>query len=233
MVDKQSFGGQKMSLVKSLSAVAVLGIAASSVSAAITPRWVQNEVPGTVLALPTVPDDLQSWSLVVDLTGASLYNVSNLKATLPVGGTYYNHAAGGNVKPNPVFVQLFPDLAFDTYVHTTTDGGPGGQDPVLPGRAFEPGSPIVGTGRDVDVAWGATPNTGPAGGTGLEIARLSWSGSGVPVVHDGVVTSPANQVSAVFDSVNPNVGVPIPQLPEPTALGLAALGLGLVGLRRR
>jgi hypothetical protein len=174
--------------------------------------------------------------LVVDLTGTSLFNVANLLARLPAGSTYYNNAFNGDSTPNPAIVAAFPEAAYDTYVGTTLGFA---QAPAVPGRAFEPGTANVGTqppgaNRDFDVAWGATPNSGPPLGTGLEIARLTVLGGGVPDVMDqSELPGGGTSVSAVFSSDAPNDAVEIPEIPEPATFGIAALGLGLASLRRR
>jgi hypothetical protein len=221
-----------MSTVKLLFVVAALTIASSFARGAVTPRWVRNPIAPHVLALPPFPDDAQSWSLVVDLSGSSLFSEAKLQATLPPAGAYYNHAGGTNFRYFSLLgMTLFPDLAFDTYVATTTSGrsigsDPDNPDPVLAGGAFDAGPAIVGSGQQFDATWVATPNTGPAGGTGLEIARLTWSGGGVPIISDGVLNPDGpnpNRISKVFSSDDPNNGVPIPQIPEPASLAMLAL----------
>ena len=204
-----------MSLVKSLSALAVLGVAASAANAGISARW-QIIGPGAA----NQPAGVTTYSLVVDLTGSSLFNVAGLQATLPAGSTYHQDALGSTTTPNPAFIALFPSLAYDTYVGTTAGFA---QAPAVPGKYVGPGAAVVGEGQEFNVSWGATPNTGPTGGQGLEIARLSVLGGGVPNVVGGEVRS----------SDAPNTAVPIPAIPEPATLGLAAIGLGLVSLRRR
>lgn len=202
-----------MSLVKSLSALAVLGVAASAANAGISARWV------TIQGATNQPAGATTYSLVVDLTGSSLFNVAGLQAILPAGSSYFNQVPfGTDTKPSAALIAVFPDLAFDTYVSTTNDA----QAPAIPGRYVGPGAAIVGAGQEFNVAWGATPNTGPTGGTGLEIARLTVLGGGAPAVN-----------GEVRSSDDPNTAVAIPPIPEPATLGLAALGLGLVSLRRR
>lgn len=214
-----------MSLVKSLSAVVVLGAAASAASAGITPRWV-DVTPASYPA--GVPAGARSFSLVVDLSGASLFNVAGLRldqTDLP-GVTFYNDGFGSDTTPNPAFLPVFPSLAFDTYVGTTAGFA---QAPSVPGRYEGAGGAIVGQNGEVNVAWGATPSTGPAGGQGLEIARLTLVG---PLVAG---ETPVRGEVRASDATG--VAVPLPPLPvaipEPATLGLAAIGLGLVSLRRR
>jgi hypothetical protein len=199
-----------------------VGLSVSGSSAGITPRWVVIG-PGA----PNQPAGVTTLSLVVDLTGSSLFNVANLKLTLPPGQTFYQNGVGSDTYPGPNLVTIFPALAYDTYVSTTLGFA---QAPAIPGRAFDPGPANVGNtppgdNRDFDVAWGATPNTGPLNGTGLEIARISFFGVGFPSYDPR---------SAVFSSDDPNTPVFIPDpIPEPATALAAACGLGLVLMRRR
>jgi hypothetical protein len=202
--------------------VHIIAIVASAASLSpralgvIEPRWVQVG-PGA----PNQPAGVTTYSLVVDLSNTSLFNVAIMLATLPEGNEYFNHPIGSFHPPYPEWFAPpggDPSVAYDTYVATTHGFA---QPPSIPGRAFEPGAAIVGVGRLFDVAWGATPNSGPPLGQGLEIARLSVIGGGIPVVDER---------SAVFSSDAPNVIIPIPPLPEP---GVDMAMLVMVGLAGR
>jgi hypothetical protein len=236
MVDQQSFGGQKMSLVKSLSAVVVLGAAVSTASAGISASWRQNNIPGSIAAL----NGYVSYSLVVNLSGNSLFNVAGLRinpSDLP-GVEYYHDAFGAAGQNAPGLSALFPSfpaLEFDTYVSAA-----GGGSTLVPGRYEDPGAAQIGNATSpdpsiaaapgqVNIAWGGA-NSGTLGAQGLEIARLTFRAPGLT----SGFTNVRGEVRASDDL---NTAVPLPPLPvaipEPATLGLAALGLGLVSLRRR
>jgi hypothetical protein len=209
-----------MHLIKSIAAAATaIGISASVAAAAIQPRFVIIG-PG----VPGQPAGVTTYSVVVDLSGISLFNVANMLATLPPGSTFYQAPFGSDTAPNPAIVAVFPETAYDTYVSTTLGFA---QAPAIPGRAFEPGPANVGNqppgdNRTFDVAWGATPNSGPPMGQGLEIARLSVIGGGVPQI---------DVRSAVFSSDRPND--PVYFVPEPGAAVVGAIAGAFAMLRRR
>lgn len=212
-----------MSLSKSLTAVAVLGAAASAASAAIIPSWRVNTItPAAITANPALAN-AKSVSLMVELTGGSLFNVAGLDlASLLPGVTYFNQAGfGSDTRPNSGLFPIFPDLEFDSYVATTT-----AQAPAVPGKLNGTGAADVG-GTGFNVAWGATPNTG---GTGLlEIARITMFGA-----EDGTTAIPLSN-GLVADSLNPNANIAIPPIPVaiPEPMSFALAGLGLLALRRK
>jgi hypothetical protein len=221
-----------MSLVKSLTAAVVLGAAASAATAAIVPTWRVNNIPTAATNADPNLNGAISVSLMVTLSGGSQYNVSGLNINQSTFGgapfTVYNTPGaqfGSDNAPNPAFFAIFPQVEYDTYV--TTTNGAAGSSAAIPGTySGAPGPAVFGPDR-VDVAWGATPNTG-SNGT-FEIARVTLKGPFIPG------STPVS--GEVRDSLNPNTAVPVPAfpfaIPEPTTLGLAALGLGLMGLRRR
>ncbi len=78
-----------------------------------------------------------------------------------IGGTFYQHAMGGDKAPTVALVEAFPSLAFDTFVTIGVKSvGPGGQPedslvltPAWPG--FGPSA--LYTGLD-NFGWGVTPS---------------------------------------------------------------------------
>jgi hypothetical protein len=220
-----------MRVGKLLSAAIAVGLFASAASAAITATWVQNTISAAAITNDPTLATMQSWSLNVTYTDGD-WASAGLRATLPVGNVFYQNALGGNTKPNPSFVALFPGLAYDTYVTGPADTGSTGAPSVL-GGLTEPTASFGGatdpTPGTLSVSWGDLVTSPP--GT-YEIARLTFPSS----VSPSAVT--IDQASATFQ-VNPDGQVSIPGLtggggttPEPATLGLLAVG-GLLGLRRR
>jgi hypothetical protein len=210
-----------MSLVKSLSAVTALGLAATAANAGISAAWVERTGPAQ-------PAGARTFSLVVSLTGSSLFNVAGFKldqTDLPgMEVVQVDTILGPNdFKPTAGLITLTPAVEFDTYV-TNTDG----TNPSIPGKYIGTGAAELRSTTAFNVAWGATPNTGPAGGANLEIARISLR---------NVLNGFTPVQGEVRSSDDPNTAVPLPPIPvaipEPATLGLAAIGLGLVSLRRR
>lgn len=222
-----------MSLIKSLSAVVVIGAAASAASAAIIPSWRINPISSAaVTANPSLAGAV-SVSLLVELTGGSLFNVAGLDLDPLFAGpgyapNYFNSGFGtDNSPPNPALVGLFPDLAFDSFVATTSAQGAS-----IAGRLNGVGSAQVGQGG-FNVAWGAAPNTG---GTGVfEVARITWLASSGVVAGGStpVPLTPTARGRVSAEAGGPVALPPIPvSIPEPT-MGIALAGLGLLALRRK
>lgn len=218
-----------MSFVKSLSAVVVLGAAASAATAGITPSWRVNPISAAAIAADPRLDGAISVSLLVDLSGASLFNVAGMtitQADLPGAEIIQVNTLFGpnDFRPTAALIGFAPAVEFDTYVHTTSAT----QNPAIPGPYTATGAAVLQSSTAFDVAWGATPGTGPLNGQGLEIARLTFRNvvPGFTPVRGEVRAEDAT-----------GVAVPLPPIPvavpEPTTLGLAALGLGLISLRRR
>lgn len=217
-----------MSRTRTIVVSAAVGLSASIAGAAITPRWVENPIAPAAIVEEPLLANARSFSLVVDLSGASLFNVAGLRldqTDLP-GVTLYNHPFGVDTPPAAPFIPVFPALAYDTYVATTLGSL---QAPSVPGKYEGPGAAVVGQNGEINVSWGATPASGPLGGTGLEIARITLLG--IPPGFPIFVPNIRGEVRA---SDAPNVAVPLPPLiPEPGSLALAAAGVAGATLRRR
>jgi hypothetical protein len=202
----------------------------SSAEAALTAKWRRNPITPAALAANPQLATAVSVSLVVTLTGDSLFNVAGMKFTandVEVNGFFNQVPFGSDHKPNAALVAAFPDLEFDTYVATTTD-----QIATVPGRYVGTGAALVSAPNEINVAWGATPNTGPLGGVDLEVARVTYFGI---AQYSGDFTVAIE--GAIRDSVNPNTDIPIPrfpnfQIPEPSCAAAVLVAAPLVGRRR-
>lgn len=215
-----------MTPLKALTVI-TLAAAASGADAAIIPSWRVNPIgPSAITVHPQLANAL-SVSLMVELTGGSLFNVAGLDlGSLMPGMTFFNQPGFGlDSRPNSGLFPIFPDLEFDSYVATTTS-----QAPAIPGKLNGTGAADVGQ-SGFNVAWGATPNTG---GTGLlEIARITMLGG-----NSVVTTVPIPLANGLIaDSLNPNVNAALPPLPVPVIipepLGFATAGFAFFVLRRK
>jgi hypothetical protein len=209
------------------ASAAVLGLAASTASAAITATWVRNTITPAAITNDPLLANMQSWSLNVTTDGN--WASAGLEAILPAGSTFYNPALGGNTRPNPAIVAAFPSIEFDTYVSAPADTGSGGAPAIL---GFFPEAPgtgdFGGTSGRFSVSWGDLVEDAP--GT-YQIARLTFPLGVIPNVRN--LDPDPNQVNPSRTSqVNPASDVVIPDIPEPASLGLVAAA-GLLGLRRR
>jgi hypothetical protein len=205
--------------------------------AAITPSWRVNPItPAAIQFNPSLANAC-SLSLVVSLTGESLFNVAGLKidqTDLP-GAQYFQHIFGDTWPTWPTFdPSQFPDLPYDTHVFTTQPqfSQPPGQLAGVPGRYVGTGFALVGRDGEFNVAWGAMPATGPLGGTNLEIARITF-------LNAGAITELTMPIlGEVRSSDAPTIAVEIPPMPLPAAyvpepVALSTLSAATIILWRR
>lgn len=192
----------------------------------IIPSWRVNTIP--LAASLQLPPGAISLSLVVELTGGSLFNTAGLDlSTLFPSVEYYNDPFGQDLgRPIVGIIPNPPETAFDTYVCVSTDPNTLA---VNGGRLNGAGAGVVGFNGELNIIWSAAPNTG---GTGLlEIARLTMT--------DVVLGSTEIPVEYGFvrDNLNPSVNVPLPPIPvaavpEPALAGATICGIALCRRRR-
>ncbi len=205
------------------ASAAVLGLAATTASAAITVSWAPVTISAAAIAQDPALANMQTYDLVATTDGD--WASAGLRATLPAGQNFYNHAFGGNTKPNPALVPAFAGLAFDTYVSGPGDTGAAGAPAILGG--FPEGDPVSMAGNHLSVSWGDLVPDAP--GT-YQIARLTFPRGVLPdILNNDPQTVPNPSRTS---QVNPDSTVFIPDIPEPTTLGLVAAA-GLMALRRR
>lgn len=202
-------------------------------SAAIIPSWRINPISAQAVAdSGGVLANAISVSLVVELTGGSLFNVAGLflddGAQGPLrGAVYYQNLLGFETAP-PQF-SVDQSLAFDTYIDNRSQGQP----PPLPPGSFVGNHnlqvlfpPNSAQGERFSVAWGATPNDNRT-----ELARLTFLNATI-----GNTPIPL-EFGLVSDSLNPNTNVALPPIPvvvpEPTIGTVATVGWTLIAARRR
>ena len=148
------------------------------------------------------------------------------------GGTFYNHAFGGNTAPNAALIAAFPSLAFDTFVTI----GAKQFTPTLPDNTvLTPGfGPLTGTQLFTTVSgWAVTPidpqgdpfNTDYSSGNGqLLLAQFATA--------DGTGFSGTMLTKAVSNGIIGQYVVSFFHVPAPGALALLGTA-GLLGARRR
>ena len=70
------------------------------------------------------------------------------------GGTFYNHSFGNDNAPNPLLIDAFPSLAFDSFVTIGKKVSTGNQLTITPGFPGVSGSQLATDGS----GWAVTPN---------------------------------------------------------------------------
>jgi hypothetical protein len=183
--------------------------------AAIVGFFRPNTITPAAIAADPVLANMQSWSVMVTTDGN--WASAGMEMTLPAGSTYYNPVLGGNTKPSPAIIIVFPQLEFDTYVTGPTDSGSAGAPAVLGFFPEQPGPGDFGgtTGR-FSVSWGDLVTDPP--GT-YEIARITFPNGVIPTVNPLSQTSQVNPDSTFFF------------IPEPA--GAAVILCAAVSLARR
>ena len=204
-----------MRLGKLFLAAAAVGSIASTASAAITASWTPVTISAAAIAQDPALATMQSWDLRVTTDGD--WASGGLEMTLPAGSSFYNHAFGGNTKPSPALIAAFAGLEFDSYATGPGDNGVSGAPAILGG--FPEGTPVSTSGNRWGVSWGDLVADPPGS---YQITRLTFPQGVMPVKNPLSVTSQVNPASDVF----------IPDIPEPSTLGLVAAA-GLMAIRRR
>ena len=203
--------------------VAVVAACAAGARGAIS--WYFTPVPISAAAIAQDPAlaGMESYDIGVLTDGD--WASAGMRMVMHAGQNFYNHAFGGNTKPSPALVAAFAGLAFDTYVSGPGDTGAAGAPAILGG--FPEGNPVSMTGNQLSVSWGDLVPDAP--GT-YQIARLTFPQGVLPdILNNNPQTVPNPSRTS---QVTPDSTVFIPDIPEPTTLGLVAAA-GLIGLRRR
>jgi hypothetical protein len=171
-------------------------------------------VPITPQAIADDPalGTMQCWDLMASTTGD--WSSAGLRATLP-SGSFYNHPFGTNVQPSTTLSELIPALRFDTYVTAPTFTGPPAPAPSILG-GFPMGQPLSMSGQLISISWEDSPAN--PGGV-YPIARLTFP---LGVIPD-VLTADQNAEFSYTAQRMPNATTPVPEIPEPGALGVAML----------
>jgi hypothetical protein len=212
-----------MRLVKLSLAAAAVGLTANTASAAITAFWQPVPITATTDAQTPAPGlaDFQSFDLMITLS--ALDDFTSFRLLFDPAGPIFQHANGEGGPnfgpPNSALVPFFPALAFDSYMR-----GPGNSVTVVgstDGTNDLPPPGIFDSNRLAIAAGDLTLNPGP--GT-FQLLRATFQGA-PPTIEGGTL------LGRVF-SVQDQVGFVIPNIPEPTTLGLVA-AVGLLAARRR
>jgi hypothetical protein len=164
--------------------------------------------------------------LKITATAPNRFNVAGMISEPATPGFFYQHPFGGLTLPNPALVNLFPALAFDTYVTTPGEIALG----------LTPDSPFafVGTGgsrldtAQANLAW-ATLGAPEVYGT-FQIARLTFSRS----LSESVTVTLRGDIR---DSTQPTLSRPfgpfVLRVPEPAMAATTIGGLWFAARRRQ
>ncbi len=149
------------------------------------------------------------------------------------GGTFYNHAFGGNTAPNAALIVAFPSLAFDTFVTI----GAKTFSPTFPDNTvLTPGfPPLTGTQLFMNASgWAVTPidaqgdpfNTDYSSGNGQILLAQFATADGTGFSGTWLMRFVGNGVNA--QAIQSFVHI----IPAPGAVGLLGVA-ALFGVRRR
>jgi hypothetical protein len=183
-------------------------------------------VPITPQAIADDPQlaTMQTWDLMVTTSGN--WASAGLRGYFePITSAHwYHHALAGHTRPAPALVAQHPAAAFDTYVTAPADNGVTGA-PAILGDYFAGPVPYWGdTGGHFSVGWGDAVIDPP--GT-YAIVRWTFPRGMMPTVFN----PPTLPRTSLVSQTNPDAHSIIPQIPEPSIVGLLGV-CGLV-LRRR
>jgi hypothetical protein len=199
-------------------------VSSSPAGAAITASWQQVTITPQAISNDPALANMQSWDLMVTTTGN--WSTAALRAWLLPGSFYYKHPMGGFKKPSPAAIAAFPALEFTPYVNTPNDNGLNNSNTfIVGGFKGEPASigdltsPLPGI---FSVSWADMFADLP--GT-YQIARLTFPNSLLPHIADN---NPAPRTT----QITPDALALIPDIPEPTSIGLVATAALLVARRR-
>lgn len=153
-----------------------------------------------------------TYDLTITVPQGNDWTSTAMVATLS-GATFYQHPGGGNTQPDPLLLNLFPTLAWDTFM-TCPDGWPNTAGVgITPGFA---GTPLFGATK-IDATWFDIPPNG--GGGTWTIARFSLQDLGaswrMTVAGSHTKTKGGNLVPFLL------------RIPEPAAAILLLLALPL------
>ncbi len=212
--------------------ITVLMATASPAHAGITAFWRQTTITPAAIANDPALANMQCWDLMTATTGD--WATAAMRATLPVGSTFYKHPVGGRTRPDPAQFTSFPALEFTTYVTSPSDDGTnnttmlfGGHPQGGPISLGDPTSPIPGV---FSMDWGDTFVVDPPGT--YQIGRLTFPNGVLPDIFNNTPL-PVHTPSYIAQ-VSPDSTVDIPDIPEPDLLrAIVPAGLGATALRRR
>jgi hypothetical protein len=194
-------------------------------SAALSAFWQPNAITAAAIADRPELANMQSWSLRITHTDGD-WASAGLRLTLPAGNTFWHHPLGGDTRPQPAFLPIFPGLEFDTYVSSPLDTGASGAPAIIGGHPASPTPDFGGTTGVFSVSWGDTATNQP--GT-YEIGRFTFPNGVIPAIYlEGNPPSLPN--SSNTSQVNPSQTVILSLIPEPSTLGLV-VAAGLMAAR--
>jgi hypothetical protein len=213
-----------MRLAKTFIAAAALAVPASAFGA-ITASWSAVPITATTDSVTPAPGitNYQTYDLNITLTPGD--DFTSFRLLFNPDGPIFNHSLGGAAPnhgpPNTTLFPTFPVLEFDSYLRGPADGvtvlgSTDGVNDLPPPGVFDADRIAVAAG---DLS------TNAQGGT-FQLARITFGPGPLPTIEAGTL------LGRVFSVQDPDVGFQIPNIPEPTSLGLLAAA-GLLAIRRR
>jgi hypothetical protein len=210
-------------MLKKLVFASLFLTVAAAAQAEITDIYLEQVFAGTIGDDLTPDTDVVVFDLKVEITGDDAWTAAGGTAVgVPwatlTGGSFFQHGAGSDGPPNPVFFPVYSALEYDSF-YTTHLGWPNvASQGVAPGFAFGPQD----TATQLNADWFWTPDGNFYPGTHT-IARATVAPGGkgwelCVAVQVGSIESPLQLYEYC--------------IPEPGSLALLALG-GLALIRRR
>jgi hypothetical protein len=210
-------------------AAAAVGLPASVSSAAITAFWEQRPITATTDGVTPPPGiaGYETWDLMITLTPGD--DFTSFRLLMDPAGQIFHHALGQGAPnfgpPSSALEPTFPAVVFDSYLRGPADGVTvlGSTD----GTNDLPPPGIFDNNRLAVAAGDLSANT--QGGT-FQLLRMTFQPGVAPnPVYPSIAAG--TLLGRVF-SVQNDQGVQIPDIPEPTMMGLVAAA-GLLAIRRR
>ena len=213
-----------MRLAKTFIAAAAVAVPASAFGA-ITASWSPVTITATTDGVTPPPGitGYQSYDLNITLTPGD--DFTSFRLLFNPEGSIFHHTLGQGGPnfgpPSSALEPTFPAIRFDSYLRGPADGvtvlgSTDGTNDLPPPGIFDADRLAVAAG---DLA------TNAQGGT-FQLLRVTFGPGPLPTIEQGTL------LGRVFSVQNPDVGVQIPNIPEPATLGLFAAA-GLLAIRRR
>jgi hypothetical protein len=209
---------------------ALLWIAiATPAVAQITAFWQQVTISPQAIADDAALANMQCWDLMTTTTGD--WASAAMRASLPLGLTFYKHPLGGLTRPDPAIFSSSPALEFTTYASSPSDNGTnnttfvaGGHPQSQPASIGDATAPTPGI---FSMVWADFVVDLP--GT-YQIARITFLQGAIVDVLNNTPTPVADP--SLTAQVSPDSTTIIPDIPEPRAIGLLSAAVLLaIGTR--
>jgi hypothetical protein len=192
----------------------------TSARGSITAFWQPVTITPAAISNDPALANMQCWDLMVTASGD--WNAAALAAALPDGFVFYKHPTGGFIHPDPRLFGSQPALEFTTYVSSPTEDGTNHVTIVIGGFPQSQQAHLGDLNGRFSMLWGDLVVDPP--GT-HQIARLTFPRDVLAQVFHPEGFSSTSQG-------NPGASAIIPDIPEPSMLGLFAAATLLMTRKR-